>query len=260
MIPPFRSLLRHQRPGKLTTALGLRPRAVVSFPGRWWRNNDLNLGINSYNRCLLQLTHWGRVTHNCVSKLTIIGPDKGLSPAPRQAMIWTNARTLLTGPLGTNFSEILIEIYTFSFKKMHLKMLSGKWRPFCLGLNVFLWPIDVLYGLPILNIHYNDVIMTTIASQITSLTVVYSIVYSDADRRKHQSSASLAFVRGIHRGPVNSLHKWPVTRKMFPFDGVIMQRMCCSCELDLRETKCLQPEGVKAFTTLPCNDFQFEGI
>ena len=62
--------------------------------------------------------------------------------------------------------------------------------------------------------------MEGIASQITSLTSVYSTVYSDADHRKHQSSASLAFVRGIHRGPVNSPHKWPVTRKMFPFDDV----------------------------------------
>ena len=70
--------------------------------------------------------------------------------------------------------------------------------------------------------HYSDVIMTWIASQITSLTIVCSIVYSDADQRKHQSSASLAFVRGIHRGPVNSPHKWPVTRKMFPFGDVIM--------------------------------------
>ena len=69
--------------------------------------------------------------------------------------------------------------------------------------------------------HYNDVTMGTIASQITSLTIVYSTVYSDADQRKHQSSASLAFVRGIHWGPVNSPHKWPVTRKMFPFDDVI---------------------------------------
>ena len=72
------------------------------------------------------------------------------------------------------------------------------------------------------NVHYGDVIMDAIASQITSLTIVYSIVYSDADQRKHQSSASLAFVRGIHGGPVNSPHKWPVTRKMFPFDDVIM--------------------------------------
>ena len=64
--------------------------------------------------------------------------------------------------------------------------------------------------------------MGAMASQITSLTIVYSIVYSGADRRKHQSSASLAFVRGIHRSPVNSPRKCPVTRKMFPFDDVIM--------------------------------------
>ena len=63
--------------------------------------------------------------------------------------------------------------------------------------------------------------MGAIASQITSLTIVYPTVYSDADERKHQRSASLAFVRGIHRGSVNSPHKWPVTRKMFPFDDVI---------------------------------------
>ena len=70
--------------------------------------------------------------------------------------------------------------------------------------------------------HSSDVIMGTMASQITSLTMVYSTVYSGADQRKHQSSAPLAFVRGIHRWPVNSPHKWPVTRTMFPFDDVIM--------------------------------------
>ena len=70
--------------------------------------------------------------------------------------------------------------------------------------------------------HYSDVIMGTIASQISSLTIDYSTVYSDADQRKHQRSASLAFVRGIHRWPVNSPHKGHVTRKMFPFDDVIM--------------------------------------
>ena len=64
--------------------------------------------------------------------------------------------------------------------------------------------------------------MGAVASHITSLTIVYLIIYSDADQRKQQSSASLAFVRGNHRGPVNSPHKWPVTRKMFPFDDVIM--------------------------------------
>ena len=74
--------------------------------------------------------------------------------------------------------------------------------------------------------HYNDVIMAAIMSQITSRTIVYSIVYWDADQRKHQSSASLAFVRGIHRGTVNSPRKWPVTWKMFPFDDVIMYIHC----------------------------------
>ena len=71
-------------------------------------------------------THWGRVTHICVSKLTIIGSDNGLSPGQRQAIIWTNAGILLIAPLGTNFSEIFIEIYTFSFKKIYLKMSSAK--------------------------------------------------------------------------------------------------------------------------------------
>ena len=85
---------------------------------------------------LEQLTHWGRVTHICVGNLTIIGLDNGLSPGRHQAIIWTNAGILLIGPWGTNFSEILIDIHTFSFKKIHFKMSSAKWRPFCLGLNV----------------------------------------------------------------------------------------------------------------------------
>ena len=82
------------------------------------------------------LTHWGQVTHICISKLIIIGSDYGLSPSRRQAIIWTNAEILLIGPLETNFSEILIKIHIPSFKKMYLKMSSGKWRPSCPGLNV----------------------------------------------------------------------------------------------------------------------------
>ena len=74
------------------------------------------------------------VTHICVGDLTIIGADNGLSPGRRQAIIWTNDGILLIGPLGTNFSEILIEICIFYFKKMHLKVSPAKWRPFCL------WP------------------------------------------------------------------------------------------------------------------------
>ena len=76
------------------------------------------------------------MTHICVSKLTIIGSDNGLSPDRSNAIIWTNAGLLLIGPFLTNFSEILIEILTFSFKKMRLKVSSANRRPFCLGLNV----------------------------------------------------------------------------------------------------------------------------
>ena len=85
---------------------------------------------------LYSLIHWGQVTHICIGKLTIIGPDNGLSPGGRQAIIWTNAGILLIGPCGTNFSEILIGIPTLSFKKMQFQMSSAKWRLFCLNLNV----------------------------------------------------------------------------------------------------------------------------
>ena len=90
------------------------------------------------NMQTLLLTHWGRVTHLCVGKLTSIASDNGLSPGRRQAIIWTNAMILLIGPLGAYFSEILSEIHTFSFKKMRLKVSSAKWRPCCLGLNVLM--------------------------------------------------------------------------------------------------------------------------
>ena len=84
------------------------------------------------------LTHWGWVRHICLSKINIIGSDNGLSPGWCQAIIWTNTGILLSGSLGTNFSEILIEIHTFSFKKMQLKMLSAEQWPFCLRLNVLM--------------------------------------------------------------------------------------------------------------------------
>ena len=85
---------------------------------------------------IFQLTHWVRVTHICVGNLTSIVSGNGLSLYRRQAIVWTNAGILLVGPLGTNFSEILIEILTFSFKKMRLKVSSAKRRPFRIGLNV----------------------------------------------------------------------------------------------------------------------------
>ena len=101
-------------------------------------NLNLNLNMNTtlreisvqfpnlaYIQNTICLTHWGRVTHICVSNLAIIGSDNGLSPGRRQAIIWTNAGILLIGPLGTNFSETLIRIQTFSFKKMHSKPLEN---------------------------------------------------------------------------------------------------------------------------------------
>ena len=105
----------------------------------------LILSIHSENSPVTQttpeptlLTHWGRVTHICVSKLTIIASDNGLSPDRRQAIIRTNAGILLIGPMGTNVSEILIEIQTFSLKKIRLKMSSAKCCTFRLGLNVLM--------------------------------------------------------------------------------------------------------------------------
>ena len=107
----------------------------------WWHSHNYNwwnkiISPNLVYHTTTLLTHWGRVTHICVSKQTIIGWDNGLSPGRRQAIIWTNAGMLLNGTLGTNFSAILIEIRIFSLKKMGLKVSTAEWRPFCLGLNV----------------------------------------------------------------------------------------------------------------------------
>ena len=110
------------------------------------------------------LTNWGQVTNICISKLTIIVSNNGLSPGRRQAIIWNNVWILLVWPLDTNFSEILIEIHTFSFNKICLKVLPSKWRPFCLGLNVLhsLWTcndnatyVDLSYGASLVSSNSN---------------------------------------------------------------------------------------------------------
>ena len=129
---------------------------INSLIGNTWKltikinysNNDVSAFIVVYciyriphmylNPMCPNLTHWGRMTHICVSKLTIIGSNNGLSPGRRQAIFWTNAEVLLIEPSGTNLNETLIEIHIFSFKKMHLKMSSGKCRPSCFGLNVLI--------------------------------------------------------------------------------------------------------------------------
>ena len=95
----------------------------------------LVLYIHGRYSCVF-LTHWGRVMHTCVSKLTVIGWDNDLSPCRRQATIWTSFGISLIGPLGTNFNKIFIEIDIFSSKKTHMKVSSAKSEPFCLDLNI----------------------------------------------------------------------------------------------------------------------------
>ena len=113
------------------------------FPSRGWLRYQLQVDpIPQWS-----FTHWGRVTHICVGKLIIIGSDSGLSPDRRQVIIWTNAGILLIGTLGTKFREILIEIITFSFKKMRLKLSSAKRWPFCLGLNELMGGFNRIFDL-----------------------------------------------------------------------------------------------------------------
>ena len=137
---------------------------------------------------------------NCIEYILILIDALVTNPSLVQIMA-CRLVVLFIEPSATNFSDILVLIQTFQFNKMY----------------------------------YDDVIMGAIASQITSLAIVYSTAYSGADQRKHQSSASLAFVQGIHRGPLNSPHKWPVTRKMFPFDDVIIVFHDVFCKMVLKE-------------------------
>ena len=107
-----------------------------NFPWTWPCIKMLMLRSEYFGRTMLTL--WGRMTHICVCNWTIIGSDNSLSPGRRQAVIWTIARILLIRPLGTNLIDILIEIHTLPFKKMHWEMSSAKWRPICFGLDVLI--------------------------------------------------------------------------------------------------------------------------
>ena len=139
--------------------------------------SDIALPVSTCNGySLLLLTHWGRVTHICVGKWSIIGSDNGLSPGRRQAIIWTNAGMLLIEPLGTTFSEFFIEILTFSFNQMRLKVSSAKWRPFCLGLNVlsdWFWAPNA--GADILNNGYRQDRITLRAHIVYPVHVEYAL-------------------------------------------------------------------------------------
>ena len=112
---------------------------------------------------------------------------------------------------------ILIKIQFLKCFILFLEWLNPEYYRFSLSANE-----NAVFDVTPLSGIYNDFIMGVMASQITSFTIVYSTVYSGADQRKHQSSASLAFVLGIHPWPVNCPHKWPVMRKMYPFDDIIM--------------------------------------
>ena len=113
--------------------IGSESLSIHTHHSRNWQSYQIITFFTEW--CCFGLTRWGRVTHICVGNLTTIGSDNGLAPGRRKAITWTNVGILLIGPLGTNFSVMLSKIHTFPFKKMHLKMSSGKWRPFCVGLN-----------------------------------------------------------------------------------------------------------------------------
>ena len=154
------------------------------------------------------------MTHICISKLTIISSDNGLSPGRRQATIWTNAGILLIGPLVTNFNETSIKIHTFSFKKIHLNMSSGKWRPFCLGLNVLrqqlvtsefntklLNPIILTYCLR-QKIHSNEIKLSMKIHTFWKHNIP-RYVFKHGVRNQWQH---------CHSGPqVSNIHCWPIS-------------------------------------------------
>ena len=147
-----------------------------------------------------------------------------------QAITWTNADWSSVKSSNIHVRAISQGMPQPSSIKIYLKMWCLKFHSnFPVANELMKWApgqpwfyILSLASLGLKILHYNDVIMSMMASQITSLRVVYSTVYSGADQGKHQSSASLAFARGIYRRPVNSLHKGLVMRKMFPFDDIIM--------------------------------------
>ena len=133
------------------------------------------------------------MTHICVSKLTMICTGNGLSPGRRQAIIWTNAGILLIRTLGTNFSEILSEIHAFSFNKIwKLKMMSVKWRPFCLGLNVLI--SDKVF-------HWKDALAAlaiSITLHMTPLPLHWLIQVPNAIMRSHYNRISFQFAHNIY--------------------------------------------------------------
>ena len=154
--------------------LGTYLNEIWSKPRQFSQKNEFENAVCKVSVILFRpLTHWGRVTHRsiCISKLAIIGSDNGLAPGRRQTIIWTNDGILLIGPLGTNFSEILIGIQTFTFKKMHLKMSSAKWRPFCPASKC----CDIWNFRPWANYtKYVSSLQTSVIKQLAILVAIYT--------------------------------------------------------------------------------------
>ena len=150
--------------------------------------------------------------HICASRLITIGSDNGLSPGRRQAIIWTNDGVLLIRTLGTNFNKILSEIHTFSFKTMHLNMSYAKQWQFCIRLNV----ISALQLKGTLRWRHND------HDSVSNHQPHGCLLNRLFRRRSKKTFRVTGLCVGNSPGPVNSPHKVPVTRKMFPFDDVIM--------------------------------------
>ena len=162
-----------------------------------------------------------------------MGSGNGLTPTRRQAIIWTNdyrrihpslglsesqKTTIVPNPhprvCGTYNQELLTTLFVPDVTQWHCELdvrIEDTFLAHAYNYQQWWW----LGSSVALGDHYSDVIMVAMASKFTSLTIVYSTVYSGADEREYQSSASLAYVRGIHRWPVNSPHKWPVTRNFF---------------------------------------------
>ena len=148
-------------------------------------------------------------------QLNVYHPCKRVGRTWARMTVWTNICRITRWVIGTWRGAHIITVPYFT-KEVNPslatpKVHSGDGRLAELPNTLWKWEVGFFLA------HYCDVIMGAMASQITSLTIIHSIVYSGTDQRKRQSPASLASVRAIHRWPVNSPHKWPVARKMFPF-------------------------------------------
>ena len=169
------------------------------------------------------LTHWDRVTHIHVGKLTIIGSDNGLSPGWRQATIRTNAGILLIGQLRTNLREISIEIQTFSLKKIHLKMSSVKCCPFRLGPNVLILKQSVDPQCRLKRIPFHGCVQSSFFTGVSSLQIHFSASWTSMPWWRHQMEIFAALLaRCAGNPPVTGEFpsQRPVTRS-FDFFSLI---------------------------------------